>query len=91
MHLSVHGIVKYGSKSGPGQLLFTDRSLFVLRPVEDWSGIRAHAFGGLIGGLIWHYMKSRRPITAPEHLADSELGQLDDKLRKQLLKTTFVT
>jgi thioredoxin family protein len=89
MHLSVDGLVNYGSKSGSGQLLFTDRSLFVLRPVENSSMIWAHAFG-VVGALIWRHLDSRRPIPPPDHLADPELAQLDDKRRKQLLKTTFV-
>ena len=51
--------------------------------------IWAHAFG-VVGALIWRYLDLRRPIPPPDHLADPELAQLDDKRRKQLLKTTFV-
>jgi len=90
MYLSVGGIVKYGPKSEPGQLLFTDQSLFVLRAVEDWSRVHATIHGGLLGALVWRYRDSRRKIEPPEHLADPELAQLDDKLRKQLLKTSLV-
>ncbi len=90
MHLLTDGLVKIADHKGPGKLLLTERSLFVLGSNTGAASIGG-AVGGLVGALIGHFIdKHKGKKNAPAHLDDPEIVELGEKVRHQLLSTELL-
>ncbi len=93
MHLIAAGSVRLGEYKGYGQLLFTEKSLYVLCPNEEANkSIKAGgAIGGLLGVLIGGFIDRRRAQEVPHNfLDDPELSCLTEKEKKSLLTTELL-
>jgi hypothetical protein len=90
MHLITHGMVKVEKDKGPGKLVLTDRSVFLLK-----SATEATTTGGILGGLVGAFIgqmidRNKAKKAPPAHLDDPEIVELGDKLRRSLLTTKLL-
>ncbi len=83
MYLLTHGMIKAGRWSETGHLLFSERSLFVLR---DNSNLLL-LLGGILSLLIEQYRAKKSP---PAFLQDPEVAEVSDEIRRQLLTTELI-
>lgn len=90
MHLITHGRIKVNGSAVNGQLLLTDRSLFVLD-----SGTAASSTGGAVGGLLGYFIgryfeRRKAKKQPPAHLQDPEIASLGAKVQDSLLTTRLL-
>ena len=90
MHLIADGMVKVGKDKGPGKLVLTDRSIFLLKSANE-AATTGSILGGLVGALIGRMIDRNKAKKAPPaHLDDPEIVELGDKLRRALLTTKLL-
>jgi hypothetical protein len=91
MHLFVSGMVRVGDGERTfGSLLFTERSIFVLKSTNQDEILRG-ARGGLIGVLLANFRANREAQqSTPAYFDDLEIAQLDEKDRKPLVTTELL-
>jgi hypothetical protein len=90
MHLITDGMVKVGKDKGPGKLVLTDRSIFVLKSATEATSTGS-ILGGLVGALIGQMIdRNKAKKDPPAHLDDPEIVELGDKTRRALLTTRLL-
>ena len=85
MHLLKPGLVRVNGDSAPGQILFSESTLFAFHSRNN-AAMAGGMLGGLLGALLGGWIDSTRAKKAPpEHLNHPEILPLDPSTRKQLL------
>ncbi len=85
MHLIFNGMVACGYDEGPGNLILTPNSIFVLKNGEKpdmWTSL----YGGVVGAMLRVFINQKMmEDTPPAFLDDPELAGLSKKERRALL------
>jgi hypothetical protein len=96
--LIVDGKIKVGEDDGPGKLLITDMSIFVLRAKPGVASIAGLFLGGVLGPLgeivgrsLGQLLdRSKAAKNPPQYLNDPEVQELGSTVRQALLPTTLL-
>jgi hypothetical protein len=85
MHLILNGMVSSGYDEGPGNLILTPGSIFVLKNGEK-PGMWTALYGGVIGAVISKFINRKMmEDTPPGFLGDAELAGLSKNERRVLM------
>ena len=89
-HLLQTGSLTFGSHSGEGRLLLTERHIYAL--ANDPSAAMSFGMlGGVVGMLLGKLIdRFQQPIVLPEYLSDPDLDCLSDATKKTLAGTTLL-